>query len=94
MKSTTLFQKGAGRMHERGWPYARKRKCENEGIQTQLKVIGRHSPVSSSIVNYAENENVDLIEVGTRGKSGFKKLLLISWNILFCHIIYFTTAFF
>lgn len=59
------------------WLETIKSKCEKEGIQTQLKVIGGPSPVSSSIVNYAENENVDLIVVGTRGKSGFKKLLLV-----------------
>jgi nucleotide-binding universal stress UspA family protein len=34
------------------------------------------SPVPDSIIIYAENENVDLIVVGTRGRSGFKKLLL------------------
>jgi len=53
-----------------------KRKCENEGIQTEIKVIGGPSPVSDSILIYAENENVDLIVVGTKGRSGFKKLLL------------------
>ena len=58
------------------WLDATKRKCENEGIQTEIKVIGGPSPVSDSIVIYAENENVDLIVVGTRGRSGFKKLLL------------------
>jgi nucleotide-binding universal stress UspA family protein len=28
------------------------------------------------IVNFAERENIDLIAIGTRGRSGFKKLLL------------------
>ena len=32
--------------------------------------------VPASIVNYAENTGVDLIVVGTRGRSGFKRLLL------------------
>ncbi|MGA9942188.1 MAG: universal stress protein, partial [Nitrososphaeraceae archaeon] len=45
-------------------------------IQTEIKVIGGPSPVPDSIIIYAENENVDLIVVGTRGRSGFKKLLL------------------
>ena len=58
------------------WLDTTKRKCEKEGIYTEIKVIGGPSPVSASIVNYAENENVDLIVVGTRGRSGFKKLLL------------------
>ena len=46
------------------------------GIQTEIKVIGGPSPVPDAIIIYAENENVDLIVVGTRGRSGFKKLLL------------------
>jgi nucleotide-binding universal stress UspA family protein len=32
--------------------------------------------VQGAIVNYAENENIDLIVIGTRGRSGFKKMLL------------------
>ena len=58
------------------WLDVVKRKCENEGVQTEIKVIGGPSPVSDSILIYAENENVDLIVVGTKGRSGFKKLLL------------------
>ena len=34
------------------------------------------SRVGSSIVDYAERENVDLIVIGSRGRSGFKKMLL------------------
>jgi nucleotide-binding universal stress UspA family protein len=34
------------------------------------------SRVGSSIVDYAEHENVDLIVIGTRGRTGFKKMLL------------------
>jgi nucleotide-binding universal stress UspA family protein len=32
--------------------------------------------VPRGIVKYAENKNIDLIIVGTRGRSGFRKLLL------------------
>jgi nucleotide-binding universal stress UspA family protein len=53
-----------------------KRKSDNESIQTEIKIIGGPSPVSDSIIIYAENENVDLIVVGTKGRSGLKKLLL------------------
>ena len=34
------------------------------------------SKVGSAIVDYAERENVDLIVIGTRGRTGFKKMLL------------------
>ena len=44
----------------------------------QLKTLIIVSPLSviGSIIGYAERENIDLIVVGTRGKSGFKRLLL------------------
>jgi nucleotide-binding universal stress UspA family protein len=34
------------------------------------------SKVGSVIVDYTERENVDLIVIGTRGRTGFKKMLL------------------
>ena len=43
------------------------------GIRSEL--IGSPSAVGG-IVGFAEKEKVDLIVVGTRGRSGFKKLLL------------------
>jgi nucleotide-binding universal stress UspA family protein len=36
---------------------------------SSLSVVGE-------IVNYAENEHVDVIVIGTRGQSEFKKLLI------------------
>jgi nucleotide-binding universal stress UspA family protein len=53
-----------------------RKKCEDEGIHTRVEVVGGPTPVTSSIVNYAENEKIDLLVVGTRGNSGLKKLLL------------------
>ena len=35
-----------------------------------------YSKVESAIINYAESEGVDLIVMGTRGRSGFKRILL------------------
>jgi nucleotide-binding universal stress UspA family protein len=35
-----------------------------------------YSRVESAIINYAESEGVDLIVMGTRGRSGFKRVLL------------------
>ena len=52
------------------------KKFEEKGIQTVIQVVGGPVPAANSILNYAENQNVDLIVVGTRGKSGIKKLLL------------------
>lgn len=45
-------------------------------VSFHTKIILSPIKVSGSIVNYAENINVDLIVAGTRGRSGFKRLLL------------------
>jgi nucleotide-binding universal stress UspA family protein len=52
-----------------------KAKTGYDGIQVESKIIASPSVVGG-IVNFAENEGVDLIVVGTRGRSSLKKLLL------------------
>jgi nucleotide-binding universal stress UspA family protein len=47
----------------------------NNNIQFKSQ-IEESTSVEGAIVNYAENENIDLIVIGTRGRSGFKKMLL------------------
>jgi nucleotide-binding universal stress UspA family protein len=42
-------------------------------LKTEL--INSHRPVDYVILEY-EEKNIDLIVVGTRGRSGFKRLLL------------------
>ena len=49
----------------------------NNNIQFKSEIIeDSTSRVGSAIVDYAERENVDLIVIGTRGRTGFKKMLL------------------
>jgi nucleotide-binding universal stress UspA family protein len=53
---------------------------ENDG-RNGLKIRVRTESIASAssvggIVGFAEKENIDLIVIGTRGRSGFKKLLL------------------
>ena len=51
----------------------------NNNVNIQFKSEIIEDPISrigSSIVDYAERENVDLIVIGTRGRTGFKKMLL------------------
>jgi len=43
-------------------------------LKTEL--INSQRQVDYVLLEYAEKENIDLIVVGTRGRSGFKKLLL------------------
>jgi nucleotide-binding universal stress UspA family protein len=47
-----------------------------DNIELKTELINSHKPVEYVILEYAEERNIDLIVVGTRGRSGFKKLLL------------------
>ena len=49
---------------------------ENGDIELKTEVVVSSTSVIAAIVDYAEHENVDLIVIGSRGRSGFKKLLL------------------
>jgi len=52
-----------------------KLKANEKNIQIKTDIIASLN-VAGGIVEYAENKNINLIVVGTRGISGFKKLLL------------------
>ena len=49
--------------------------ANEKNVQIKTEVIASTN-VAGGIVDYAEDKDVDLIVVGTRGKSGFKKVLL------------------
>jgi nucleotide-binding universal stress UspA family protein len=53
-----------------------KRNAGDAGVEVETKVISSGYSVGQVIVDLAERENVDLIVVGTRGMTGFKKMLL------------------
>jgi nucleotide-binding universal stress UspA family protein len=53
-----------------------KEKAKENAIQFESKVIFGGSSVVRAIVEYAENNDMDLIVMGTIGISGFKRLLL------------------
>jgi nucleotide-binding universal stress UspA family protein len=48
----------------------------DNNIRLQAEVVVTATSIVSAIVEYAKNKNVDLIIMITRGRSGFKKLLL------------------
>jgi nucleotide-binding universal stress UspA family protein len=50
--------------------------ADENNVKIQDKVIESPMSTDGAIVNYADKENVDLIVVGTRGRSGFSKKLL------------------
>ena len=47
-----------------------------KNIRYKAEIIEGSISVEGTIVDYAENENIDLIVIGTRGRSGFKRMLL------------------
>ena len=49
---------------------------QGEGTDIGTKIIEGYTSVEATIVDYAEREGVDLIVIGTRGRTGFKRLLL------------------
>lgn len=50
--------------------------ASKKNVRLRTQVISTEASIVGAIVEYAELEGVELIVVGTRGKSGFKKLLL------------------
>lgn len=53
-----------------------KEKAKEDAVQFESKVILGGSSVVGAIIEYAENNDMDLIVMGTIGISGFKRLLL------------------
>jgi nucleotide-binding universal stress UspA family protein len=51
-------------------------KEENSNIKISMKVIITGVAVYGEVIQYAQQESIDLIVIGTRGRSGIKKLLL------------------
>ena len=48
----------------------------NLNVKMSTKVILTQVAIYGEIIQYAEKESIDLIVIGTRGRSGMKKLLL------------------
>lgn len=52
-------------------------KCDIDShVQLRTEMIDSAKSIYAAIVDYAEKENADLIVLGTRGRTGFKKILL------------------
>ena len=50
--------------------------AEQNNVELKTELIEREMSIEAEIVEYAEREGIDLIIIGTKGRSGFKKLLL------------------
>jgi nucleotide-binding universal stress UspA family protein len=56
-----------------------KEKADKSGIRFRSEIIMAKRSAVSTILDYAEEQNINLIVVGTRGRSGIKKMLLGSF---------------
>lgn len=52
------------------------KKAAAQGVKLKVEMIASPTSVVPAIVDYAEKNRVDLIVTGTKGRSGFAKLLL------------------
>jgi nucleotide-binding universal stress UspA family protein len=50
--------------------------AKNQGMQINIHVIMNASSVAEGIIDYASSTNVDLIVIGTKGKTGGQKFLV------------------
>ena len=57
------------------------KKTDQRGISLKTKIISTGESPIKAIVEFAHHEEVDLIVVGTRGRSGIKKMLLGRYSI-------------
>ncbi len=76
--STTTLQKFIKKQAEiaQTWVDSVRDKADKNNVRFESKVIKTRSNVPEEIINYARDKKSDLIIIGTRGRTGFKKALL------------------
>ena len=58
------------------WYVKARNMASNEGVKFVAETILDVASAADSIVNYAESKKADLIVIGTKGRTGLKRLLL------------------
>ena len=58
------------------WFNGIKEKADKSGILLRSEILMAKRSAVSAMLDYAEEQKIDLIVVGTRGRSGIKKMLL------------------
>jgi len=76
IKQEEVLEESKEMADSRAWLETFSHEAKENNIELKKELISSHRPVDYVILEYAEEKNIDLIVVGTRGRSGFKKLLL------------------
>ena len=58
------------------WLNEVRRTADQNGVRLKIEFIVNPASIVAAIVDHAQNHYIDLIVIGSRGLSGFKKLLL------------------
>lgn len=64
--------------------YKQKTKNNIDSKELKTEIVEGAKSAATTIIEYAESENIDLIIIGSRGRTSFKKLLLgsVSFDII------------
>jgi nucleotide-binding universal stress UspA family protein len=62
--------------HAEMWYTNTGNEASKEGVKFSTETVLDVASVADTIVNYADNKNVDLIVIGTKGRTGIKRFLL------------------
>jgi nucleotide-binding universal stress UspA family protein len=65
-----------GQMNKIKEKYKQKTKNNIDSKDLKTEIVEGAKSAATTIMEYAESENIDLIIIGSRGKTSFKKLLL------------------
>jgi nucleotide-binding universal stress UspA family protein len=76
LNDDNVKDKTNGSQHSQSWFDDFNQKTIAEGIDFKPQLISSTRPVDYVLIEFAEETGIDLIVVGTRGKTGFKRLLL------------------
>ena len=76
LKQEDVLEESREMADSRTWLENFSHEAKADDIELKTELINSHRPVDYVILEYAEEKNIDLIVVGTRGRSGFKRLLL------------------
>ena len=76
LKQEDILDKSSEMADSKAWLEKFSQAAKTANIELKTELINSHRPVDYVILEYAEENNIDLIVVGTRGRSGFKRLLL------------------